>query len=307
MRRDTHRTRVVLALLLLTSITLLALDTRGGENSPLNPVRDLAGSAFGPVERAAAAVVAPVRDVVDDARTFGESEERIAALERERDELRLQLRASEYARARAAELDGLLRVASLGRYRVVPARVVAVGPAQGFAWTVTIDAGTRDGLRRDMTVLNGDGLVGRVKSVSVATATVLLLVDPTARVGIRLERTLEVGVATGRVPRLLDVELLEPQANLAPGDRFVTLGSTGGAPYVAGVPVGEVVGVRGIVGSLTKRATVRPFVDFTSLDLVGVVVEPPRVDPRDAVLPPAPARPRPTRTPAPAPAPAPSG
>jgi len=38
---------------------------------------------------------------------------------------------------------------------------------------------------------------------------------------------------------------------------------------------------------------VRPYVDFTALDLVGVVVVPPRRDPRDAVLP-APATPRPT-------------
>jgi rod shape-determining protein MreC len=34
---------------------------------------------------------------------------------------------------------------------------------------------------------------------------------------------------------------------------------------------------------------VSPYVDFTSLDLVGIVVEPPRADPRDAVLPPRPA------------------
>jgi rod shape-determining protein MreC len=287
---DTRRTRIVLALLLLTSFTLIAVDVRGGDSSPMHPVRSFAGTVFGPVEKAASAVVRPVSDAIDDIKGLRGNEDRIAALEAERDRLRLELRTSELARARAAELDKLLRVASVGRYKVLPAQVIAIGPAQGFSWTVTIDAGSRDGLRVDMTVLNGDGLVGRIKNVSSSTSTVLLAADPSVRVGVRLERTLHVGVATGRGAGLLEVELLEPQAALAVGDRFVTFGSRGGLPYVAGVPVGEVVSVKGVVGSLTKQATVKPYADFTALDLVGVVVEPPRTDPRDAVLPPAPAK-----------------
>jgi rod shape-determining protein MreC len=38
-------------------------------------------------------------------------------------------------------------------------------------------------------------------------------------------------------------------------------------------------------GSLTQTAQVRPFADFSSLGVVGVVVAPPRTDPRDSVLP----------------------
>jgi rod shape-determining protein MreC len=57
------------------------------------------------------------------------------------------------------------------------------------------------------------------------------------------------------------------------------------------------VSVRGTPGSQTRTASVRPYVDFTSLDLVGVVVEPPRTDPRDSVLPPRPSStPQPTVT-----------
>ena len=44
--------------------------------------------------------------------------------------------------------------------------------------------------------------------------------------------------------------------------------------------------VKGTPGSQTRTATIATYVDFTALDLVGVVVEPPRRDPRDAVLPP---------------------
>jgi rod shape-determining protein MreC len=62
---------------------------------------------------------------------------------------------------------------------------------------------------------------------------------------------------------------------------------------VPGVPVGVISEVRSGVGSLTARAMVRPFVDFAALGVVGIVVAPPRHNPRFSVLP---AGPKPTPT-----------
>jgi rod shape-determining protein MreC len=58
----------------------------------------------------------------------------------------------------------------------------------------------------------------------------------------------------------------------ARNDTVVTWGSDGGAPYVSGVPVGKVTSVYSSVRESTQRAVIEPFVDFSSLDLVGVVV-----------------------------------
>jgi rod shape-determining protein MreC len=236
--------------------------------------------------------VDPVRGALSALTGIGSDQDRIDRLTKENAQLRQQVRTGDLARSRAAELDKLLKTASLGQYKVVPAQVVAIGPAQGFAWTVTIDAGSRDGIKADETVLSGDGLVGRVKSVGPFTATVLLAIDEESAVGARLEGNLEVGIVSGRARGLMDLALLDPQAKVAAGDRVVTYGSRASNPFVPGVPIGEVVSVRAASG-LTRDATVRPYVDFTALDLVGVVVVPPRRDPRDAVLP-APATPRPT-------------
>ncbi|MDQ1642349.1 MAG: rod shape-determining protein MreC [Actinomycetota bacterium] len=299
MNRDTRRTRLLLALLLLTSITLVALDHRGQGKSPLDGLRSIGAAVFGPVERAASAIARPVSSAVDDLSSVGRNTDKAAELGKTNATLRQQLRTSELARNRAAELDALLRTAGAGRYRVVPAQVVAVGAAQSFSWTVTIDAGSRDGIKPDMTVINGDGLVGRVKTVGPTTATVLLAIDPQSAVGVRLEKSMEVGITSGQGAAHhgeLSLELLDGQSSVVTGDRLVSFGSRGSTPYVPGVPVGEVVGVQKTVGTLTRIAAVRPYVDFTSLDLVAVVVEPPRTDPRDAVLPPPPARPKPIPT-----------
>jgi rod shape-determining protein MreC len=79
--------------------------------------------------------------------------------------------------------------------------------------------------------------------------------------------------------------LFSGTAALRPGSALVTFGSVSGRPYVAGVPVGTVTSVTSQPGSLTQTALVKPFADFTGLGVVGVVVAPPRTNPRDSVLP----------------------
>jgi rod shape-determining protein MreC len=82
--------------------------------------------------------------------------------------------------------------------------------------------------------------------------------------------------------------VFDVNAILHPGQELVTFGSAGGRPYVPGVPVGVITKLEGTSSSLTKEALVRPFADDTALGVVGVVVVPPRTDPRFSVLPPRP-------------------
>ena len=188
----------------------------------------------------------------------------------------------------------MLKTAGAGQYGIKAAQVIAIGAAQGFSWTITIDAGSDDGIQRDMTVLNGDGLVGRVTTVGPSTSTVLLACDPDFTVGTRMEKSMEIGFATGQGDRPLRVQLLNGKANVKRGDRLVTFGSQADKPFVPGVPIGTVVKLDPGAGGLTRTVEVQPFVGYTSLDVVGVVVVPPREDPRDTVLPP-----KPTPTPVP--------
>ena len=269
--------KAALVLLLLACFTLITLDARGGDGSPVDPVRSAVGEVFGPVESVTAAVVRPITAVPRFFTTTGSLRSDVARLEAENAHLKGQLATSSADRNRAAELDGLLASSKRSGRALVPARVVAMGPAQSFSRTVTIDAGTTSGVRPDLTVLNNDGLVGRVIRAGRHTATVLLVVDQESVVGGRLGSNLEVGFLRGRGQvgdqSRLDLDLVDGAVAPARGDVLVSWGSRNDAPYVAGVPIGVVESVFSSPRQLSKQAVIRPFVDFSSLDLVGVVVD----------------------------------
>ena len=269
--------RTVLVLLLLASFTLITLDVRGGDDSPIEPLRSAAGEVFGPVEKGTAAVVRPFQAVPKFLRTTSDLRADLERLEAENSALRGQLATTVVDRNRADELDGLLQSSRSTGYALVPARVIAIGPAQSFSATVTIDAGTSSGVRPDMTVLNNDGLVGRVLRADRGTATVLLVVDAESVVGGRLGSSMEVGFLRGRGvvgnEGSLDLDLVDNSVTPGKNDVLVTWGSKNSAPYVSGIPVGRVTSVYSSPRQLSKQAVIEPFVDFSALDLVGVVVK----------------------------------
>ncbi|MEI6230594.1 MAG: rod shape-determining protein MreC [Actinomycetes bacterium] len=278
---ESRRLRTIIGLLVLTSLTLIVLSLKGGGAT----VRTGAQGAIGPVQNAVASVTRPIRDFFTGLGSIGSKDQTIADLRQKNDELQGQLSTNQYAQNRAKELDDLLKIASAGNYKLVPAQVVSVGPDQGFAWTVTIDAGSIDGLKVDQDVITGQGLVGRVVRVTKSDATVELLVDATSTVGARVERSMSIGFLNGTgEARSMEFQLLDPFAEIRSGDRLVSFGVRGGI-YVPGLPLGTITQISGTPGQLTRVATVVPFVDVNSLDLVGVIVDPPRTNPRDALLP----------------------
>ncbi|MFI7013265.1 rod shape-determining protein MreC [Streptomyces sp. NPDC050164] len=295
--RDTRESRLLLVLLIAIAFALITVDIRGGEDSPVDGARQAAATVFGPIESGVSAAVDPVGNAVSAIRDSGQRHDRLAALEEENAALKARLGSDDRSRSRLKQLDKMLKVAGQGQYGIKGAEVIAIGAAQGFSWTITIDVGANDGIKRDMTVLNGDGLVGRVTTVGPNTATVLLASDPDFTVGTRMEASDELGFASGQGDRPLRVELLNGKAEVKKGDRLVTFGSQADRPFVPGVPVGVVSRVDPSGGGLTRTLYVTPYAAFSKLDIVGVVVEAPKKDPRDTVLPPKPKpTPRPTVT-----------
>jgi len=288
---DNRRTRLVLGVLLIVAIALITLDFRGGGASP---ARSLGADIFGPVERVTHDVTGPVASLFDSVTGGPSAQGTITSLQRQNAQLRAELSAAQLTKTAKRQLAQLLQM-DAGAYRIVGADVIAAGG--GFSDTVTLDVGSDDGIKPDETVLNGSGFVGTVTQVSAGTSTVLLASDASSLVGVQLAGGGEIGEVSGTGKAmsgsaLLRLSLFDANAVLHPGQQIVTYASINDQPQVPGVPVGTIVSVSGNAGALTQTALVRPAVDFTSLGVVGVVVQVPRHNPRTSILP----RPAPTVT-----------
>lgn len=285
--REATRARAVLGVLLLISASLILLDLRG--SGAVGGLRSIVAAVVGPVETAVTAAAQPFIAAAQSAFSFGDTGTRAA-------EAANQLQANAGSAATkadtdraAADMQSMLKLAGVGGYTVVPARVVAYGSAQSFNGSVTIDAGSGDGISTDMSVINGDGLVGKVVAVGPTTATVQLATDDDSVVGARVATTGDAGALEGTgKPNESILHLLDPTSPVKEGDKLVTFGSPDGRPYAAGLPLGTVVSLRGEPGQADRVAVVTPAARMGALDIVGIVVVPPRTEARQPTAPPAP-------------------
>jgi rod shape-determining protein MreC len=290
---DKSRSRFFLIALLVTALIIVTLDLRG--SVPGQTFREVTHSVLSPIQSFFRFFYDPVSKFISEASNIGRSTGKISELEEKNAKLEEELSRFSVIEREVAELKDVLDLAGAGRYKSVPARVIAAGSAAGFSRTVELDVGVQDGIKSDMTVIAGAGLVGRVISVASNTCIVLLLDDETFRAGIRMEGSGILGVVSGTGNDELSLTLFDSASTLRVGDRLVARGSSNSRPFVPGVPVGTVLSVDQNSGTLTKSALVKPFVRLNSLEVVAVVTGKVRVDPRDALLPPAP-RPTPTPT-----------
>ena len=244
------------------------------------------------MEKLASKTFSPIGDFTSDLRNFNQSKKRINDLTKEVDLLKSKEVLDEDLVSQVSQLKNLLDLAGRGGYKVVAAKVVNRGSAATFKQTITIDVGSRDGVAKNMTVISDGGLVGVVKSVTSNSSIVLLMSDPTFKVGVRIAGTQGIGVISGQGGDTYLLQLLDATGEIKVGDKLVARGSKNGRPYVPGVPVGEVTKVASNASAITQNADVVGFVNIDRVSVVAVVVAPPKSDPRDALIP----RPAPTVT-----------
>ena len=269
--RRSRRHRFLLVLLLLTSVTVITLDGRGQGSDVLDSTRSTARDAFGSVEDAADTVFSPVGDFFSGVFDYGNLEAENRRLRAELDEVRSNdVLADETAR----ELEQLKKNENLEFAAQVPAvaaRVVKTSPSN-FQLAVEIDAGSSKGLKADMPVVTGAGLVGRVTNVSSKRATVLLLTDRTFNVGVRLTNSQDTGAGKGNGPgKPLAIDLLYNSTVVKHNEVVVTSGLEG-AVFPGGIPVGRVRTARAVPSSLQQDVTVEPVVDLQRLSYVKVLL-----------------------------------
>ena len=190
----------------------------------------------------------------------------------ENDALKRELSSAQVAvqeqRALADRTRGLDQLLELREH--LELKTVAAAAAPDFR-TLTIDRGTRDGVRADMSVIAPAGVVGRLVVPSLRSAKVQLLIDRNAAAGAIIERTRAQGVVVGSGDDRLRLDYVSEVFDVVAGDVVMTSGIDG--IYPKGFIIGRIESVER-AGGAYKRILIKPAVDFSALEEVLVVLTP---------------------------------
>ena len=273
-RRTGGRSRLTIALLVLTSLTLLTLDFR--DAAVVQSARRAAGTVFSPVRGVAETASEPFTNAWHGITGYGDLKDENDELRRRVAELEGREVLGEDAVQQLAELLEQQNLEWVGAIPTTAARVVAGNPSN-FSHTLDINKGSDDGIEEGMAVVNGAGLVGKVVQVSGDRSTVQLLTDPDFAVGIRLLPSGVTGTASGqgRGEELIVDTGLEADSDDVPkpGTSLTTSGLELSA-FPESIPVGKVTEVRKDGGGLTLEMRVRPMADTEKLAFVTVLLRP---------------------------------
>jgi rod shape-determining protein MreC len=282
MYRRAGRGRLLLIAFLVASIVVITLDFRQGPNGALERVKDVSSAVVAPLQRGFTAVTRPVGDFFSSLGELTRLRSENARLRAELQEVESQVSGAQSLREDHERLTALhdLQEPWVTMDRVT-AQVIAY-TAVNYKWAVSIDAGSEDGIKPDMTVVDVDGLVGKVIDVGPNESIVLLLVDPLAGVRARIEEADEVGVVRGHGgEESLSLDYIDPDAKVEIGQDVVTAGYDRGI-FPPSIPIGEVVSATSEGGALDQDIELRPWADFESLEFVYVLLESgPRLDPSE--------------------------
>lgn len=227
--------------------------------------------AFSEVQRAATSVITAVRgNWVGYVALQGVREEN-ERLRHEVGRLRIDLQQERALAEQSRSLQKLLDMKSTVALSTTGASVIAGGASPEFR-TMTIDKGTGDGLAPDMAVLAPAGVVGRIIMPTSRASKVQLLIDRDAAAGAIVERSRAQGVVVGTGADRFRLDHVPGLADIKIGDRVVTSGIEG--IYPKGFLIGQIESIDRQSGEFVS-VVVRPAVEFSNLESVLVVVNPP--------------------------------
>jgi rod shape-determining protein MreC len=175
----------------------------------------------------------------------------------------------------ARRLQALLAFKEQFISQTMAAQVIG-GSGSELSRSVYIDKGYNDGVKTDMAVITGDGVVGKVLRTYRTSSLVLLIDDQTSGVGAILDKTRLQGILRGTSSGEVVLEKVMSDETVPPGELVLTSGGDGIFPK--GLVVGRVTKVTP-GAELFLNIRVRPVADLSKLEEVLVVT---KIDERQA-------------------------
>lgn len=254
--------------IILGHIILISAQVNSRSGVPV--LESVTFGVFSEVQRIVSGATGSVRRVWNGYIGLRHAQTENDALKRQLSDAQIALQQQRALADRARGLQQLLDLRDRSNLRTAAAEIIGSAASPDFR-TVTIDRGTQAGLAADMAVIAPAGVVGRVVVSSLRSAKVQLVIDRNAAAGAIIERSRAQGVVVGAGDGRLLLEYMSEVFDVVVGDDVVTSGIDG--IYPKGFVIGKVDGVEKS-GASYKRITVKPAVDFASLEEVLVVLTP---------------------------------
>lgn len=263
------RGRLTIVLLLLTALALLTLDSRG--SGPIGSIRSAVETIISPVGSAASAIASPFRSAWDSAFDFGDTKKENDALREENDRLKGEIIANSIAKQQLQQLLQLVGIPFVGDTPVVHTRVLS-GTTGNFGQTIELDKGSSAGISRNMPVVTGQGLIGKVVEVSDSRSVVSLVSSGSFSVGFSAIGTSAVGLAKGTgSDTVLRGTNIDSRKGVSEGQIAVTSGLAG-SPFPPNIPIGTIIEVRTNDAALESTVDISMFAGLNDLVYADVVL-----------------------------------
>lgn len=264
--------------LVAASLTIITVDYRAGDQGPLEAAGRATSSALAPMQQAVSSVVQPISNFFSSLGELPSLSRRNRELQRQVEDLKTVTQLNQELTQRIDTLEQLLGLQTI-LSRTIPARVIGRGPSN-FEWTITLDHGSDDGVAIDMPVVTGAAdaprLVGRIVRVTPISSVVQLVIDRGFSVAGKLSTSQEAGIVEGRGEGDLRMDLLAPGIRISQTEPesvftlgYVVNGQRG--LYPPGLLIGTVSRAFSQPDSVETFVTIRPAVDFSTLQYVFVL------------------------------------
>jgi rod shape-determining protein MreC len=276
-----YRNLLVLLLLLIVQIIGLAVQVRrnaGGKNvydpedsSGVRLVRLWANAMVSPPERAVQTSKAGAGSIWENYFALRDVRQENKDLQATVDRLRLEQAALLEDARQGQRLQQMLGFQEKYLYSTIPAQVIGTSGSDQ-SWVFTINKGKDDGLKRDMAVINADGIVGKVREVFSDTSQVLEINDQSSGAGVILEQTRIRGILRGNAQGQPQIVGVMSDNRIKPGEKVLTAG--GDQIFPRGLQVGVVDSVQpdpdrdGFI-----RVIVKPAAHLDRMDEVLVITD----------------------------------
>jgi rod shape-determining protein MreC len=264
-----RRFRIYIILTVIIILCLIVITVSFRQYELLGTIKSKTLDFFKPIQERFFSLFRPVKNFINIIKDYVNLRKEYIILEEENSGLRKEY--SDYVNLRIENdsLRKLLGIKLREDYETIAAKVIGFYKG-GWQSEVILNAGSGQGVREGMGVINEDGLIGVVDLVGNDSCNVRLIDDPRSSIGAKILSSRKLGVLKGNQDGKVTLEYISSGEDVFKGDIVIT-SEYGNLP--GEILIGRVRRVTESADNLYKIIEIEPFADFTELEYVLILDE----------------------------------